>query len=208
MIQVRLNDTCGVTPCGLFIDKWAEWAANKGTHEMAMLEVTDPNHYFASLTAKSRNMIRKVNRIGIKYCQFIWDDHLDDVHDINVSMPVRSGGPMLGSYLNPPHRSSSVKPCVYHHTAYIGGFLDQTLKAYCVLAVVNELAVINQILGHKDALSYGVMNGLIEALNRHCYGTSVKYINYLSLGSSPDGLRRFKESVGFKPQQVVFTQGD
>ena len=65
--------------------------------------------------------------------------------------------------------------------------------------LVNELAVIDQILGHADALPHGVMNGLVRELVEVALGPGcVRAINYLTLRSSTPTLDRFKRSVGFE----------
>lgn len=204
-------DLAGHTPtptCGGFLEKWAAWARKNSRHPMAMLHVTQD--YVPLLDSKSRNMLRKARREGYTYREFVWNDYLDDVFDINTSKPERSGGAMTANYMRRPSPSNNVVECDKHYTAYIGGFKRGRLRAYCVLAVVNELAVVNQILGHADALADGVMNGLVKGLNDYCMGqaSSVRYINYLSIESSPEGLARFKRSVGFTSAYVQTTTGE
>lgn len=198
-----VGDTCiGDPTCGAFLEKWGAWADKHSNSRMALLWIN--KDYVALLDPKSRNMLRKSQRAGYTYAPFTWNERLDEIHDINLSKPVRSGGPMTDNYRKRPTPSQTTTGgCPLHRTVYMGAFRAGRLKAYCVLAVVNELAVVNQILGHADALPDGVMNGLVKALHDFCLDTSVTHINYLSLESSPEGLARFKRSVGFESREAT-----
>lgn len=153
-----------------------------------------------AIGSKSRNMVRKSAKAGFEYLQFDYNDELDDIHQINISKPVRQGKAMSKSYQTRPKPTVDTNDCQVHSYDWIGAFRDGRMWAYCNLVRVNQLAVINRILGHKDALRDGVMNGLVLSLVLHCEGTPVTHINYLTLNGSPPGLQRFKYSVGFRSE--------
>ena len=46
-------------------------------------------------------MLRKLEREGYTTGPLDYNAHLDDLHAVNVSKPVRSGGPMTEAYLQP-----------------------------------------------------------------------------------------------------------
>jgi hypothetical protein len=167
---------------------------------MALLPVPDSAEaYLAAIGAKSRNMLRKLEREGYRTGPLDYNTHLEDLHAVNTSKPVRSGGPMTAAYLEPLKPiGANVDACPRHRSVYVAAFRGERALGYARLVLVNELAVIDQILGHADALPHGVMNGLVrELLDVALASGCVRAINYLTLRSSTAGLDRFKRSVGF-----------
>jgi predicted O-methyltransferase YrrM len=166
---------------------------------MALIEV--PEHfdeYLKAIGAKSRNMIRKATRNGFEHRRFNHDEHLEGIHEINVSKPVRSGGPMTASYTEFPRATGTHVLCDQHDDRYLGAFRDGRLRAYVQLIIVNELAVFNRFIGHGDDLKDGVMNGLTAFVLEYALGCRhLRAINYLTLHSSTEAQDRFKRSVGF-----------
>ncbi len=174
---------------------------------LALLRIPpDDAAYQQLIGAKSRNMLRKAQRAGIATGPFHWNDRLDEIHAINTSKAVRSGGPMTESYLQPPAPIGGAASlgCALHPTLYVGAEREGRLVGYSRLVAVGDLAVIDQILGHADALPDGVMNALVHALvDAARERTTIVAINYLTLRSSTASLDRFKRSVGFEATAAV-----
>jgi hypothetical protein len=163
--------------------------------------------YLAAIGPKSRNMLRKVERKGYTFRQFEYNDHLEDIYEINISKEMRSGQPMSQRYRERPQPTSdsNVWYCAQHQHIWYGCFLENRLVAYCCMHYINDLGVINMILGHGAHLSDGIMNRLIASMVRDCIETrTVKYINYLTLQSGTPGLIGFKRRVGFRPYAAFF----
>lgn len=199
------RDACG-PDCDRFIAKWEAWwdAAFSETNRPAML-ATPPTHdaYLKLIGSKSRNMLVKARRCDVVCSTIEHDAHLDELHAINRSMPVRSGGAMRPAYMiRPPAIGPAPQLCGRHRSEWIGALIGEgaepfRLVAYCHLIVANELAVINTILGHGDYLKYGIMNALVADLARRATNDdTIRYTNYLTL-HGPERLSRFKRSVGF-----------
>jgi len=188
--------------CGPFLDKWSAWCDNYDGERLALIEVSD--EYFDSLKRKSRQMITKAKRRGYTYDGFNYNDYLQDIYEINTSKIERQNKPMTESYLEYPTPSAEFAGCHIHKYFRLGGFKDGKLYAYCAVAVVNELAILNTIIGHADALTDGVMNGLINFLVKVCYVERVRYLNYLTIENSGESLQGFKRRVGFESYEVRF----
>jgi hypothetical protein len=192
------RDGCGAH-CAELIDKWETWYDRAfDLHPPAMIAIADQAAYLQLIGAKSRNMLRKAVRHGYTFEPFDRNDQLDAIYAINRSKPVRSGGAMRRAYLERPAPLTRQDLCGRHGLESVGMFVGPTLVAYAHLVGVNQLVIINTILGHADHLPNGVMNALIAAtvdgLNRNA--PYVRYLNYTTL-TGPEGLTRFKESVGF-----------
>lgn len=200
-----VDETCG-EDCSVFIQKWGLWCKDHHRTQLALIDVTDPNKYFTeTLDAKSRNMVRKCERQGFTFESFNYNSYLNQIYKINTSREIRQGKPMSESYKTPPRPiSRRERLCNIHQHIWIGGFKENELLAYCSLIVLNEIAIINTILGHDKALTYGIMNGLIQSLVWTSYRTGAKYLNYLDLINCTDSMHKFKTSVGFEPHVVHF----
>lgn len=205
MIEVDLSAGC--QDCTVFAQSWLQWS-QRIRRNAAMLQVTSDAEYLANVGAKTRNMIRKAERRDYRYDEFAHNDHLDAMHDINVSLAVRQGKPMTASYLEHPRAVDLDQHCQRHRKVWIGGFRRGTLLAYCQLVLCGDLAIVNRIIGHGDALKDGVMNGLVRALNAYCDDLNrlevadPRWINYLTMDCRPS-LAAFKRHSGFRPMEVV-----
>jgi hypothetical protein len=172
---------------------------------LAMLEVpTSMAEYMDAIGPKPRNMIRKAHRYGYSYRPFDYNEYSEDVFAINTSKPVRVGGPMKQHYLTPPRPYIAQELCKEHCVAFLGGFRGDVLRAYVRLEVLNELAIINQFIGHGESLRDGVMNGLVHHIVDWCIAAGrVCAINYLG-HASEESLARFKRSTGFRGRATAF----
>lgn len=200
MLELELGAGGDCSPaCDAWVARWAAWFATRFVEAPpAMIVELDPDRYLTLIGTKSRNMLRKADAAGLTFGGFDWNERLDELYAINTSKPIRSGRPMRPSYLQRPQPRSSSSTCSAHRSVYLGGFDDAgELRAYVVLALAGELAIVNTILGHGDYLTLGIMNGLVREIVRAARETDrVTAINYLSL-TGPHGLVRFKRSVGF-----------
>jgi len=206
VIDLGYQFECNTFPdCKAYLEKWSSWCFEHERQPLAILPLW--YDYRNIIDGKSRNMIRKANKYYY-YQVFNYNYHLEEIYQINTSLPERQGKPMSPSYLTRP--SAIQKPDVLcltqHRYVFIGGFnAESTLKAYCALAIVGEIGILNTIIGHCDSLSHGIMNGLIDYIVSYLKtSTGVKYLNYLDLINCGPGLKAFKESVGFRSMSCEF----
>jgi hypothetical protein len=128
--------------------------------------------------------------------------HEGEIHAINVSSPERQGRPMSDGYKSRPSYSPLDYECDAHRISQYGVFSRAgTLVAYAFVYRVGELRLVSSLLGHDRALRDDVMYLLImRAIQGEPYGTWV----YGEWASGTDGLRFFKERLGFRPTPVVW----
>jgi hypothetical protein len=134
-------------------------------------------------------------------------DHFHEYVEINRSAPERQGRPMSDAYVNLKASTSLVGPprCPRHHTRCYGVFSGDRLVAYSTFYRVGELVHLSQFLGHADFLERGTMYLLIREVMRDqiLNGEGVLYYNLWDSGT--EGLRFFKQRVGFRPEDVEWT---
>lgn len=128
-----------------------------------------------------------------------------DIHRINTSVSFRQGRPMASGYRH-YHEYTPLGdyPCARHAVRVTGVWADNGhVVAYLVVIRAGELALVSQILGHADHLKDEIMYLLFEyALLREIQASPDGVIVYNRHDSGTDGLRWFKERLGFRPMLV------
>jgi hypothetical protein len=219
IIDLKGNiDNCKGQCNGLF-NIWEDWVnSNRSFGGILQLEPTIkhkfkpalvkiPNfhsEYLKEIGCKSRNMLNKCQKNDCFSHLIDPNNYLIDIYKINTSKLVRQGKPMNSRYLKEMLRIKPEIGCNIHKEKWFGILKENKLVAYCNLHIMNELAIINKILGHGDYLKYGIMNELINSMVVYCIGTQVKYLNYLTIKACLPGLKLFKHSVGFKEEEIEF----
>ena len=138
----------------------------------------------------------------------VWDMHTTGGPEwdaINKSASHRQGRPM-----SPGYRVRSVvsqvapSDCPRHATRVTGVTSPAgELVAYLVMLRQGDLALVSQILGHADHLENEVMWLLFEhALRREVAADRDGFVVYNRHDSGQNGLRWWKERVGFREEVV------
>ena len=165
-------------------------------HPLALLAIpSTPEAYLDAVGPKTRNVIRKAARTGYEFRPFDWNDHLDEIYEVNTSMEVRRGRPMEGWYAEPvePREASE-------HLQYYGAFRDGRLYGYLHVAVCGDFAFVRHFIGHAEHLTNGIMNGLIFRSVEQYAGTApVQWLKYGPFVDGTDSLNVFKRHAGFGP---------
>ena len=159
---------------------------------LSMLKIPSThNEYLKLVGDKTRNMIRKAEKQGYEIKKFIWNNHLDDIYNINTSKDVRSSGKMHGWYTEP------VKPRNHNeeeqrYLKYYGVFKEGVLCAYLHIVLCGDYAFFKHFIGHAAHIKYGIMNALLSYAVREYVGNpQIRWFNY-----GTDSL--FKKHAGFK----------
>lgn len=124
---------------------------------------------------------------------------------INRSASHRQGRPMAAGYqVQSVVSQVPVSPCSRHATRVTGVTAPTgDVVAYLVMLRHGDLALVSQVLGHADHLENEVMWLLFEhALRREILYDRNGVVVYNRHDSGTDGLRWWKERVGFREQRV------
>ncbi len=170
-----------------------------------------PDSFEEYLRGRDRQALR-TNRnrslsAGYSFRDFSPVERLDEMVEVNRSLPVRQGRPIAASYIERQQLASYFEgiPSVF------GVFnAEGRLRAYAHVPVCGEVGDVVRLLGHGEDLDHGVMylllseviRHLIDRKNRLGFPRWVMYDTFL--GASP-GLRYFKERMGFRPCRVRWT---
>lgn len=127
-----------------------------------------------------------------------------EIHAINISAAQRQGRPMSTSYNAwPSEEPLPTYPCG-RHAVRTYGVEDHTgtLVAYAYIYRAGDLVLVSQILGHADHLENEIMYLLAENVLACEVAFGPGVVVYNRWDSGTDGLRFFKERLGFQPMQV------
>jgi len=144
---------------------------------------------------------------GYTFREFSPAERLDEMVEVNRSLPVRQGKPIAASYVEKQQLVSyfAEVPSVF------GVFnAEGRLRAYAHVAVCGEVGDVVRLLGHGEDLDHGVMYLLLSEAVRHLIDRKnrlgfPRWVMYDTLLGASPGLRYFKERMGFRPYRVRWT---
>jgi hypothetical protein len=141
-------------------------------------------------------------RAGLRCEQIDPKKYITDILEINTSAPKRQN-----LEIDPSYTSHEQVEEYFSKAKKVYGVFDSTgLKAYAHIVESCEVFVFNRLMGHKDYLDKGIMYFLVSEIVKDmiaqrgrgalCWGM----YDTMLLGSN--GLRYFKERLGFEPYRV------
>lgn len=151
----------------------------------------------------ARRRAARAARLGYRFSPIVRQAFADDIHAINTSTAERQGRPMSAGYQEKPSYGTNPVVCGRHHVYTYGVLKDTRLVAYLWLYRSGQLALVSSILGHADHLANDVMYLLFNSMaeqQRPLGGT----VFYNLWGSGTDGLRFFKQRLGFAEGDVAW----
>ena len=193
----------------------------------------DTAAFDAALKERSKRTpgkIRKVEREGYRVRPFYVQSHVQDIHAIRTSMPMRSAGPVLDYWLLKPEHIAEPftqrhefgwPTCPMHWIVWWGVFLpepghmqgemevNERLVAFVKMWRLGDIVHYTEIMGHRDHLEKGVMLLLHRAIVRWLIagdvaaGRGARLLLYGALEHGRAGLLTWKKRAGFRPMRMV-----
>lgn len=152
----------------------------------------------------ARKRADRCARRGYTARRIVRAEHADDIYRINTSTAERQGRLMSDGYWQRPSDTVvDVSVCNRHGVHPYGVFAPTgDLVAYLFMYRSGDLALVSQILGHVDHLEAEVMYLLFECAVTFESRIGQGVVVYNRHDSGTDGLRFFKERLGFRAEQV------
>jgi hypothetical protein len=169
---------------------------------MALLKIPDSyEEFIKQIRHETRREIKLAEKEGYEFKEFVWNDHLDEIYEINTSKEIRQSLPMLGWYGKPVqpryHSDEELK-----YRKYYGEFKNGKLCAYFHFWLCGDIAIGKHIMGHAQHLKYGIMNALIAGTVREYAGNP--QIQWLYYGAGLQGsLGQFKRHIRFQEYAML-----
>jgi hypothetical protein len=171
-----------------------------GTDNIALLRVTSFDDWCKNVGKKTRNMIRKAEKSGIKTKIVEADEDLaKGIWKIYNETPIRQerGFPHYGTPLE------AVKKMVFSskNSTYIGAYFEDELVGFIQLVHGENIAIISQILSLQKHWDKAINNALIAKTIEVCAKENIQWVMYGRVGNHPS-LDRFKQNNGFTQFQL------
>lgn len=198
---ISLETGCDYATCAEFAFPLHKQLSS-GTYDRCSVLELGPVSAWLEEHRTARKRASRAARRGYHFKVIRRHERADEIHAINTSAPERQGRPMSAGYQQRPSDAPlPVYPCSRHQvTTYGVEDANGTLVAYLWLYRAGELALVSQILGHAAHLENEVMYLLVAGvIEREAEGG---YLVYNRHDSGTDGLRFFKERLGFRETAV------
>jgi hypothetical protein len=167
----------------------------KANDNIALLQVTSFNDWWKNIGKKTRNMIRKAEKSGIKTEIVEPNQKLaEDIWKIYNETPIRQerAFPHYGVPLQTITKSVlSAQDCTF-----IGAFFQDELAGFIQLVHGDNIAIISQILSLQKFWDKAVNNALLAKAIEVCANREIRWLMYGRMGNHPS-LDKFKQNNGF-----------
>jgi hypothetical protein len=176
----------------------------------ALLKV--PDTFTTYLQGSSKKLLRQKRRTalsaGYQFDEISPLQHLEEILEINSSCLVRQNREIPSCYLD---RAELRKYFSTASPVFAVLDADSVVRAYAHAPILGDVVVLNRLLGHYDYFESGMMYLLVsEVIQRMCEckakQDSPQWVMYDMMFGGGDGLRYFKERLGFKPHRICWTR--
>jgi len=198
-LKISLNGPCCESDLpARFVDELVD---SRRGHSIINIPGTWGEYRDAHRTARKR--VHRAERLGYQCRDYDRALFENDIHLINTSLKTRQGRLMLDAKLQrETYASLPFYPCERHSIRTLGVLKEGSLVAYLLWYRVGEFAHVSETLGHGEHLPHGVMYQLFFTAIRQAQQTGARWFGYNLHASGTDGLRFFKERLGFQPMDV------
>jgi hypothetical protein len=162
---------------------------------IALLQVTTYDHWWENIGKKTRNMVRKAEKSGIKTEVVEPNEKLaEGIWKIYNETPIRQerAFPHYGVSMQTVTRSVLSA----QDGTFIGAFFQDELTGFIQLAHGDKIAIISQILSLQKHSDKAVNNALIAKAVEVCTTKKIGWLMYGRVGNHPS-LDNFKQNNGF-----------
>jgi hypothetical protein len=167
----------------------------KAEDNVSLLEAKDYSTWWNSIGKKTRNMVRRTEKSGVKVAVVQPSEKLaEGIWKIYNETPIRQqrAFPHYGESL----RDVSKKINGVQNSTFIGAFLQEDLIGFIHLLYGDNIAIISQLLSMQKHKDKAVNNALIAKAVEVCTSSGTRWLMYGRMGNHPS-LDKFKESNGF-----------
>jgi hypothetical protein len=162
---------------------------------VALLQVTNYDQWWESIGKKTRNMVRKAEKSGVKTEVAEPNEKLaEGIWNIYNETPIRQerAFPHYGESMQTVEGNVlSAQECTF-----IGAFLQDELAGFIQLSHGDKIAIISQILSLQRDADKAVNNALVAKAVEVCAAKQIGWLMYGRVGNHPS-LDKFKQSNSF-----------
>src|SRR3989304_3331286 len=162
---------------------------------IALLQVTTYDQWWESIGKKTRNMVRKAEKSGVKTEVVEPNEKLaEGIWRIYNETPIRQERAF-------PHYGESMQTVkgnvlAVQDSTFIGAFIQDELAGFIQLSYGDKIVIISQILSLQRDADKAVNNALVAKAVEVCAAKQIGWLMYGRMGNHPS-LDKFKQSNGF-----------
>jgi hypothetical protein len=181
--------------------KWCNSVRNPpriwlGTEDnIALLQVTTFDKWWKDIGKKTRNMVRKAEKSGVKTEVVEPSEELaESIWKIYNETPIRQEREF-------PHYGTQLQTVIngirlLQNCIYVGAYFQEELVGFIQLVHGHDVALISQILSLQKHWDKAVNNALVAKAIEFCANKKIRWVMYGRMGNHPS-LDKFKQSNGF-----------
>ncbi|MGE5575232.1 MAG: GNAT family N-acetyltransferase, partial [Ignavibacteria bacterium] len=168
---------------------------------IGLLEIKDYDSWWSAIGKKTRNMVRKAEKEGVKVSVVSQSDKLaEGIWKIYNETPIRQGRafPHFGEPL------ATVAGNIYaeKNSTFIGAYIGDELVGFIQILHGDKIAILSNILSMQKYWDKSVNNALLAKAVEICASKDERWLMYGRIGNHPS-LDRFKENNGFVKYPVT-----
>jgi hypothetical protein len=173
----------------------------RGKDNIALLHLTNYDDWWKNIGKKTRNMVRKAERSGVRTEIAEPNEGLaEGIWKIYHETPIRQERAF-------PHYGAPLQAVIdglssTRNAIYIGAYLQNELVGFIQLINGDRIGIISQMLSLQKHWDKAINNALIAKAAEVCANNHVKSVMYGRMGNHPT-LDNFKQSNGFCPFQLT-----
>ena len=176
--------------------KWIRTDDNVG-----LMEITTLGAWFDVVGKKTRNMVRRAEKCGVKVGVVeLTPSLIEGIWKIYNETPIRQGRafPHFGESL----QSVTDNMKMAKKSTFIGAFLEEELVGFIQIIYGDNIAIISQILSLQKHWDKALNNALLAKAVEVCASNENRWLMYGRIGNHPS-LDRFKKSNGFTKYSIT-----
>ena len=179
--------------CSPIANPSSQW--HKAEDNIALLQVGTYDAWWQGIGKKTRNMVRKAEKSGVKVEIVEPSERLaEGIWKIYNETPFRQDR----AFIHYGQSLESVKSVVYasKNDTFIAAVLNDEIIGFIQLVYGDNIAVISQILSLQQHWDKAVNNVLVAKVVEVCASKNMHWVMYGRIGNHPS-LDKFKESNSF-----------
>jgi hypothetical protein len=162
---------------------------------VGLLEIKDYETWWQAIGKKTRNMVRRAEKSGIKVTVVEPSEKLaEGIWKIYNETPIRQERAF--THYGEPLEIVRGNMYAAKNNTFIGAFLDEELVGFIQVLYGDNIAIISNILALQKHWDKAVNNALLAKAVEVCASKGVRWLMYGRIGNHPS-LDRFKNSNGF-----------
>ncbi len=185
-----------------FIDrKWCCPISNppsswvKTDDNIGLLEIKDYPTWWNAIGKKTRNMVRKAEKDGVKVSVVERNDRLaEGIWKIYNETPTRQGRAF--PHYGETQQTVAANMYAEKSSTFIGAYIGDELVGFIQMLHGDNIAILSNILSMQKHWDKSVNNALLAKAVEVCAGKGERWLMYGRIGNHPS-LDRFKENNGF-----------